>query len=234
MVLERRDELFLHHFWLITNWTAAAMSGEDLLAMYRERDTAEGHMGELMEVPDPALSSSPRPKSHYRGKVPEKRFPSGDSFAHNEVLLLLNVLAYDIAHAARVMIETATKQGWSLRRLRERVSRVAGRVLVHERRAVLVIGRYSAALWHAICSRLSRLHLAPFAESWRLYLCRGSSSPSEIEADLCRDRPRSRRRAHRADDCGPDRPRPRPRPRPRRRRTALPADRRCSVSPTQP
>lgn len=165
VVLERWDELFLHHFWLITNWTAETMSGEDLLAMYRKRGTAEGHMGELMDVLDPALSSSPRPKSHYRGKVPEKRFPSGDSFAHNEVLLLLNVLAYNIVHTARVLIEDATQQGWSLRRLRERVLRVAGRILVHERRAVLVIGRSSAALWHAIWSRLTRLHLAPFAES---------------------------------------------------------------------
>ena len=94
VVLERENELFLHHFWLITSWTAEQMSDEQLLELYRQRGTAEGHMGELMSVLDPALSSSPRPKGHYRGTVPEKRFPSGDSFAQNEVRLLLNILAY--------------------------------------------------------------------------------------------------------------------------------------------
>ena len=41
---------------------------EELLAKYRKRGKAEGHMGELMDVLDPALSSSRRPKTHYRGK----------------------------------------------------------------------------------------------------------------------------------------------------------------------
>ena len=157
VILERPDELFLHHFWLITNWTPEQMDGHALLAMYRERGTAEGHMGELMDVLDPALSSAPRPKSHYRGEEPVQRSLSGDSFAQNEVLLLLNVLAYDLVHVARVMMETASGEGWSLRRLRERVLRVAARVLVHGRRAILVLGDSSARLWSALWSRLVRL-----------------------------------------------------------------------------
>ncbi len=157
MVLERPDELFLHHFWLITDWTPEQMDGQALLAMYRERGTAEGHMGELMDVLDPALSSAPRPKRHYRGEEPVRRSLSGDSFAQNEVLLLLNVLAYDLVHVARVMMETASGEGWSLRRLRERVLRVAARVLVHGRRAILVLGDSSARLWSALWSRLVRL-----------------------------------------------------------------------------
>ena len=44
---------------------------------YRQRGTAEGYLGELMNVLRPALSSSPRPKGHYRGKEPRKRCPSG-------------------------------------------------------------------------------------------------------------------------------------------------------------
>ena len=158
VVLERADELFLHHFWLITNWLPEQMSGEDLLAMYRQRGTAEGHMGELMDVLDPALSSSPRPKRHYRGVEPMQRMVSGDSFAQNEVLLLLNVLAYDIVHATRVMIEAATHEGWSLRRVRERVLRVAARVLIHGRRATLVIGESAAILWQALWPRVAALH----------------------------------------------------------------------------
>ena len=160
VVLEREDDLFLHHFWLITNWSVQQMDGAALLEMYRERGTAEGHMGELMSVLAPALSSSPRPKSHYRGSEPEKRFPSGDSFEQNEVLLLLNVLAYNVVHAARVMLETATAEGWSMKRFRERVLRVAARVLVHGRRAVLVVAQSSARLWEMLWGRLRLLRFS--------------------------------------------------------------------------
>ncbi|MBI3184063.1 MAG: transposase [Myxococcales bacterium] len=160
VVLEREEELFLHHFWLITNWLPSQMTGAALLEMYRQRGTAEGHMGELMSVLQPALSSSPRPKSHYRGEEPETRFPSGDSFEQNEVLLLLNVLAYQVVHAARVMLETATGDGWSMKRFRERVLRVAARVLVHERHAILVIAKSSARLWEMLWRKLRLLRVA--------------------------------------------------------------------------
>lgn len=159
VVLERTDELFMHHFWLITNWSAEQMSGQDLLAMYRQRGTAEGHMGELMSVLDPALSSSPRPKEHYDGKLLKKAYASGDSFAINEVRLLLNALAYNVMHAARVLLEEATEEGWSLRRFRERVLRAAARVLLHGRRATIVLGQSSAALWRALCSKLADFRL---------------------------------------------------------------------------
>lgn len=157
IVLERANDLFLHHFWIITNWTPAEMSPEDLLVHYRDRGTAEGHFGELMDVLDPALSSSPRPKSHYRGKVPTMRFPPGDSFAQNEVLLLLNALAYNLAHAARALLVNETERACSLRRFRERVLRVPARVLVHARRVVFVIGQTAAPLWHSLWISLSTL-----------------------------------------------------------------------------
>ena len=160
VVLERADELFLHHFWIITNWTVEQMNGEALLEHYRERGSAENHMGELMDVFDPALSSSPRTKTKYRGHRLEDAAPPCDSFAHNETILLLNALAYNIAHVARVLIETATGEGWSLRRLQERVLRVAARVLIHGRRAILVIGQASASLWRALWSKLGRFRLA--------------------------------------------------------------------------
>ena len=43
--------------------------------MYRQRGKAEGHIGELMSVVNPALSSSPRPKRHYRGRPSSIRDP---------------------------------------------------------------------------------------------------------------------------------------------------------------
>jgi hypothetical protein len=161
VVLERSEELFMHHFWLITDWSEEQMPAQALLEMYRQRGTAEGHMGELMSVLDPALSSSPRPKQHYRGRdLGDAQSPSVDSFAVNEVVLILNALAYNVLHAARVLMEQATNEGWSIRRLRERVLRVAGRVLVHARQATIVIGENSANLWRVLLSRLTRLRLA--------------------------------------------------------------------------
>ena len=83
---------------------------------------------------------------------------AGDAFAANEVRLLLNVLAYNLVHAARVLAEQATGQGWGLARFREVGLRVAGRVLIHGRRAVLVVGEGAARLWHALWPHLMRQH----------------------------------------------------------------------------
>ena len=160
VVQERPEELFLHHFFLITSWSFAQMDGASLLALYRQRGTAEGHLGELVNVLRPALSSTPRPKEHYRGRKPERRFPSGDSFKSNEVLLLLHALAYNVAHAARVLMEEATEQGWSLERFQERVLRTAARILLHGRRAILILGHISGAYWPAILPKLSTLRFA--------------------------------------------------------------------------
>lgn len=158
VVLERLGEL--NHFWLITNWTVDQMDGPALLDMYRERGTAEGHMGELMDVLGPALSSSPRSKRHYGGRALKVHAPPIDAFAHNEALLLLNALAYNIAHVTRTQMETATGQGWSLRRFRERVLRVAGRIVTHGRRATLILTQATAALWQSLWPHLTRLHVS--------------------------------------------------------------------------
>lgn len=147
VVQERREELFLHHFWLITNWSAEQMPGEALCEHYRQRGAAEGYMGELMDVLDPALSSTTRAKSHYRQQAPVRRYEPGNPFEINEALLLMNLLAYGVAHAVRLGVEQVSGEGWSLRRVRERVLRVAGRILVHARRATLVIVDQSAKLW---------------------------------------------------------------------------------------
>ena len=54
-------------------------------------------------------------------------------------------------------METAAGEGGTLRRRRERVLRVAARVLVHGRRAMLVLGEASARRWRALWSRLVRV-----------------------------------------------------------------------------
>lgn len=158
VVQERPNELFLHHFWLITNWTIEQISAEELLARYRQRGTAEGHWGELMSVLNPALSSSPRAKGS-AAEVHDAHEKDRASFAANEVRLLLNAIAYNLLHVMRTLMEDATAEGWSLKRTRERVLRVAARILVHARRAVVVINIESAKLWRLACRRLRRLRV---------------------------------------------------------------------------
>ena len=160
VVLERDEELFVHHFWLITNWSQDQMDGQALLEEYRERGTAEGHQGELMSVLAPLLSSTERPKATYAGHRVTSECPSVDAFAVNEVRLLLNALAYNLMHAARVLTEKATGEGWGLARFRERVLKVAARILVHSRRATFVISTSSAHLWQAVWQQIAQLHWA--------------------------------------------------------------------------
>jgi hypothetical protein len=151
LVLQQVEgELFPNAFWLVTSWTAEQMSAEDLLEHYRQRGTAEAHMGELMDVLAPALSSAPRPKRHYRGKLPVERTVSVDSFAHNQVRLLLNALAYNLVHTTRALLADSTGEAWSLLRVRQRVLKVASRLLVHSRRVILVIGQQAAGYWRAL------------------------------------------------------------------------------------
>ena len=126
VVLERPGELFLHHFWLITNWAADQIPGDELLDRYRQRGSAEARFGEFMSTLRPALSSATRPKSHYRGKkIESERRPDEESFAINEVILMLNALAYNLLHVVRSLMETGTGDGWSVQRTRERVLRGA-------------------------------------------------------------------------------------------------------------
>jgi hypothetical protein len=158
LVLQQvQGELFPNAFWLVTSWTAEQMSAPDLLEHYRQRGTAEAHMGELMDVLAPALSSAPRPKRHYRGQPPVERTVSVDSFAHNQVRLLLNALAYNLVHATRALLEDSTGEGWSLLRVRQRVLKVASRLLVHSRRVILVIGQQAAGYWRALWHTLRAL-----------------------------------------------------------------------------
>ena len=127
VVVERPGELIPRCFWLLTSMPSGEMSGEDLLALYRKRGKAEGHLGELMSVVAPALSSTSRRKSHYRGREIRKREKGVDAFACNQVRLLLAGFGYQIMHVQRALLERVTGTGWSLRRLAERVLRTPAR-----------------------------------------------------------------------------------------------------------
>ena len=157
VVVERPGELIPRCFWLLASIPSGEMSGEALLALYRKRGKAEGHLGELMSVVDPALSSTPRRKSHYRGREIRKRETGVDAFACNQVRLLLAGFGYQIMHAQRAVLERMTGTGWSLRRLAERVLRTPARFTVSGRRITMTTGG-APVHWHMLVRGLATLH----------------------------------------------------------------------------
>jgi hypothetical protein len=160
VVKEREGDLLLDRFFLVTSLTARQMNGQELLDHYRQRGKAEGHMGELMDVLSPALSSTNRPKTHLRGKKPKSVTPAIDAFACNEVRLLIAVLAYQIMHVARRAMARATGAAWSLRRLRERVLRAGARLVISARRMTLILAETAAPFWAAIWPQIQMLRPA--------------------------------------------------------------------------
>ncbi len=115
-------------------------------------------MGELISVVDPALSSSPRPKRHDRGRPIEAPGPSVDVFACNQARLLLAAFGYRIMHAQRAVLERrATRTRWSLRRRLGRVLRAPARLTVSGRRIGMIA---SAASRHGQLL-VSQLRLLP-------------------------------------------------------------------------
>ncbi|MCE2397923.1 MAG: hypothetical protein J4F34_02590 [Gemmatimonadetes bacterium] len=67
VVVERPGEFIPRCFWLLTSMSSEEMSGDDLLALQHRRGKAEGHLGELMSVVSPALSSTSRRKFAHPG-----------------------------------------------------------------------------------------------------------------------------------------------------------------------
>lgn len=160
VVKEREGDLLLDRFFLVTSLRWTQKLRHEVLAHYRERGKAEGHMGEFKDVLAPALSSTNRAKSHWRGKKLKSNTPAVDAFACNEVRLLISCLAYEIMHIARRAMAQATGTGWSLRRLRERVLRAGARLVVSGRRMTLALSPATAPFWSALWPRLMALHWA--------------------------------------------------------------------------
>jgi len=135
--------------------------GTTLLEHYRQRGTFEGHLGEFKDAFDPALSSSPRVKAHYRGCEPAQRYPSRNAFACNEALLLLHALAFNLANVGREGLQQATGWGWTIRSFREHVLKTPARMLLHARRAVVVINDIAAYYWRGLARFVATLRPQP-------------------------------------------------------------------------
>jgi len=160
VVKEREGDLLLDRFFLVTSLDWTAKTRREVLAHYRERGKAEGHMGEMKDVLAPALSSTNRAKSHLRGRKLRSKTPAVDAFACNEVRLLIACLAYQVMHVARRAMTKATGTGWSLRRLRERVLRAGARLVISGRRMTMALSSAAAPFWAAIWPRILALQWA--------------------------------------------------------------------------
>ena len=64
-------------------------------------------------------------------------------------------------HAARTLIERKQRKGCSLRRFSELVLRAPARILVHSRRATVVVAEQVAVLWNHVWSSIHKLGAAP-------------------------------------------------------------------------
>jgi len=161
VVLERmkeQGELFLDHFFLLTNASVAEVPAQALLERYRKRGTAEKDFGEWKQALDVSLSSSPRPKNHYRGTEVTAPYSAPDSFAANEVRLLLSLIAANLMYAASALLERGEAARPSRERFRQLILKTAARVVLSGRRITFVIESSRAALWRRCAREMDRLY----------------------------------------------------------------------------
>jgi hypothetical protein len=174
VVLERpgdQGELFLDHFFLLTNAPAEEMDGFQLLERYRGRGDAERDFGELNGAFQVGLPSSPRPKEHYRGERVRLPTPAYDAFGANEARWLLTLHAANLLHAARSLIRGQHRGLWSRQRLRDHVLKVPARVTLGKRRVTVWLPADRSSLWADLARAIEALPPA-----------RGSPAPETLSA----------------------------------------------------
>lgn len=151
VVVERtakHGELFHNTFYLVTNLARPQATSRLVLDCYRQRGTAEGYIGDFVGTISPTLSSVPRCRE---GAPPHKR---RIAMAENGVSLLLAGLAYQLMHMLRCMLEDGLGEGFSLRRVRERLLKAATSIVRHSRRIYYRIASSKAMLWRIVAALL--------------------------------------------------------------------------------
>jgi hypothetical protein len=152
--------LFRDHFFLLTNAPVEEVGAEALLERYRQRGEAEKDFGDWKQALPPTLSSTPRTKTHYRGRVLEGDFAEPDSFAANEARLLLSLLAANLLHAGAALLQREQTGRMSRERFRQLVLKCACRVLLSGHRITVVIEAARAELWNRFIREMDRLYPA--------------------------------------------------------------------------
>ncbi len=163
VVVERADEqahLFLDHFFLLSNASKEEIAAETLLEHYRQRATAEKDFGEWNQALDLSLSSSPRPKTHYRGATIEQEYDEPDCFAANEARLLLSLIAANLMHTGAALLDREVTARTSRERFRQLILKSAARVLLSGHRITVVIEAARAPLWERLVTELNQMYPA--------------------------------------------------------------------------
>lgn len=157
VVLERPGEqghLFLDHFFLLTNAPPEEVDGDELLERYRGRGCAEKEFGDWKSSLELGLSSSPRPKTHYRGRRLRDSPSRRDSFAVNEAWLRLSLLVANLLDLGRSLHQQATGQRVSRARFRQRMLRVAARVALGSHQVKVILSAALTDVWSSLWQQI--------------------------------------------------------------------------------
>ena len=122
------------YFFIITNWRSDERTGEQVLERYRQRGTFEDRLGEFRAAIGPKLSSP--------------------TFRENEALLLLSLLAYNLASTLREELESSGAC-WDLRRFQATVLKAGGRVTKGSRYVFLNVARAVVPFWQRVTQAIA-------------------------------------------------------------------------------
>jgi hypothetical protein len=150
-------ELFFHHFWLVTNVGDKELDAAALVALYRQRGTAESRFGDFMSTLQPHLSSTVRINIEKPGARQPKQFTMvKDPEAANEARLLLFALTANLMRALKRVVAPIDDATRGLRRLVDRVLRCAARVIVHARGIRFLVEGALGATWPTLVEAIER------------------------------------------------------------------------------
>lgn len=139
--------LLPEYFFLVTDRSVEERSGQETLEHYRKRGTFEDRLGEFRAAIGPHLSSP--------------------TFAENETLLLLSLLATNLVNLLRCEAENAGGACWDLGRFQGRVLKAGGRVAKHSRRLLVTLAAAVAPIWQRLMQCFGRWRLPPRFETPR-------------------------------------------------------------------
>lgn len=137
-------------FFLVTNLARRHYPPHQVLALYRRRGKAEAHMGELKSALNVHLSSTDR------GTLTVQ-----EVMARNQVHLLLNLMAYQILHGLRGLMERRTGHGMRLVTLREQVLKVGAIVKISARQIRVCLGAAADKGWRRMLLSIPSLRPHP-------------------------------------------------------------------------
>lgn len=150
-------ELFFHHFWLVTNLGNEDLDAAELVALYRQRGTAESRFGDFMSTLQPHLSSTVRINIEKPGDPEPRSFSMvRDPEAANEARLLLFALTANLMRALKRVVTPLHDVVRGLRRLVDRVLRCGARVVVHARGIRVLVEGALGATWPALVEAIER------------------------------------------------------------------------------